>query len=55
MGTLFSYPRHPQVGDKFSYVIVKDIAEPGAFDEAVKGVDTVAHTASPFHVCTLSS
>ncbi|KAF8608519.1 NAD(P)-binding protein [Ceratobasidium sp. AG-I] len=36
-------------GDKFEYVIVKDIAEDGAFDEAVKGVDAVAHTASPFH------
>lgn len=36
-------------GDKFEYVIVKDIAEDGAFDDAVKGVDAVAHTASPFH------
>ncbi|KAG8747006.1 methylglyoxal reductase (NADPH-dependent) gre2 [Ceratobasidium sp. 414] len=35
--------------DKFSYVIVGDIAQDGAFDEAVKGVDAVAHTASPFH------
>ncbi|WOO83831.1 Ketoreductase azaE [Vanrija pseudolonga] len=34
----------------FDYVIVKDIAEPGAFDEAVKGVVGVAHTASPFHL-----
>lgn len=24
--------------------------QPGAFDEAVKGVDAVAHTASPFHL-----
>ncbi|KAL7421067.1 low-affinity phosphate transporter [Cryptotrichosporon argae] len=31
----------------FEYVIVKDIAEAGAFDEAVKGVDGVAHVASP--------
>ncbi|GAB1519085.1 hypothetical protein RhiTH_002151 [Rhizoctonia solani] len=36
-------------GDKFQYVIVEDIAKEGAFDEAVKGVDAVAHTASPFH------
>ncbi|ELU41848.1 D-lactaldehyde dehydrogenase [Rhizoctonia solani AG-1 IA] len=39
-------------GDKFQYVIVEDIAkclQEGAFDEAVKGVDAVAHTASPFH------
>ncbi|BEI83003.1 hypothetical protein CcaverHIS002_0308710 [Cutaneotrichosporon cavernicola] len=33
----------------FEYVIVEDIAQPGAFDEAVKGVAGVAHTASPFH------
>ncbi|OCF75587.1 hypothetical protein I204_04444 [Kwoniella mangroviensis CBS 8886] len=32
---------------KFEYVIVGDIAKEGAFDEAVKGVDGVAHTASP--------
>ncbi|KZT38287.1 NAD(P)-binding protein [Sistotremastrum suecicum HHB10207 ss-3] len=34
---------------KFEYVIVKDIEADGAFDEAVKGVDGVEHTASPFH------
>ncbi|RSH88695.1 methylglyoxal reductase (NADPH-dependent) gre2 [Saitozyma podzolica] len=34
---------------KFEYAIVKDIAEDGAFDEAVKGVDAVAHMASPYH------
>jgi len=34
---------------KFEYVIVKDIGEDNAFDEAVKGVDAVAHMASPFH------
>jgi len=34
---------------KFDYVIVEDISAEGAFDEAVKGVDAVAHTASPFH------
>lgn len=55
-------------GDKFEYVIVKDIAKvrfvgsihdvqeadfgdikEGAFDDAVKGVDAIEHTASPFH------
>ncbi|ORY35474.1 dihydrokaempferol 4-reductase [Naematelia encephala] len=36
-------------GDSFEYVIVKDIGEDGAFDEAVKGVDAVAHMASPYH------
>ncbi|ANB11092.1 carbonyl reductase (NADPH-dependent) [Sugiyamaella lignohabitans] len=44
---------HPKVSkDKLSYVIVEDIAQPGAFDEAVKsepGFDAVIHTASPFH------
>lgn len=41
------------MGDKFSYVIVEDIAAPNAFDEAVQGVDAVAHTASPFHASYL--
>ncbi|KIW04941.1 uncharacterized protein PV09_04106 [Verruconis gallopava] len=31
-----------------SLVIVKDIATPGAFSEAVKGVDGIFHVASPF-------
>ncbi|BGP03186.1 putative uncharacterized oxidoreductase [Rhodotorula toruloides] len=35
--------------DKFEFVIVEDVEAPGAFDEAVKGVDAVVHTASPFH------
>lgn len=26
------------------------LCQDGAFDEAVKGVDAVAHTASPFHM-----
>ncbi|OCF42692.1 dihydrokaempferol 4-reductase [Kwoniella heveanensis CBS 569] len=34
---------------EFEYVIVEDIAQDGAFDEAVKGVNGVAHMASPFH------
>jgi nucleoside-diphosphate-sugar epimerase len=37
-------------GDRFEVVIVVDIAEDGAFDEAVKGVDAIEHTASPFHL-----
>ena len=39
-------------GKRLSYVIVKDIAQPGAFDEAVKSdppFEAVLHTASPFH------
>lgn len=38
--------------DNFSYEVVKDIAEPGAFDEALKKhpeVTIFLHTASPFH------
>ncbi|KAI3603727.1 d-lactaldehyde dehydrogenase [Moniliophthora roreri] len=35
---------------KFDFVIVEDISKPGAFDEAVKGVDAVQHIASPFHL-----
>ncbi|KAK9360979.1 hypothetical protein V1504DRAFT_406804 [Lipomyces starkeyi] len=34
---------------KLSFVIVEDIAVPNAFDEAVKDVDVIVHTASPFH------
>ncbi|KAG8993541.1 methylglyoxal reductase (NADPH-dependent) gre2 [Tulasnella sp. 427] len=37
-------------GDRFTYVIVEDIAKEGAFDKAVVGVDAVQHTASPFHL-----
>jgi nucleoside-diphosphate-sugar epimerase len=33
---------------KLTLAIVPDITTPGAFDEAVKGVDGVIHTASPF-------
>ncbi|KAG7439978.1 NAD(P)-binding protein [Guyanagaster necrorhizus] len=37
-------------GDKIEVVVVEDITTEGAFDEAVKGVDAIAHTASPFHL-----
>lgn len=44
---------HPGVPKtKLSYVLVKDIAQEGAFDEAVKSdppFEAVIHTASPFH------
>ncbi|KAJ8103048.1 hypothetical protein POJ06DRAFT_181624, partial [Lipomyces tetrasporus] len=33
---------------KLSFAIVPDIALPGAFDDAVKDMDYVVHTASPF-------
>ncbi|TFY51471.1 hypothetical protein EVG20_g10988 [Dentipellis fragilis] len=35
-------------GDKLELVVLPDITEEGAFDEAVKGIDLVEHTASPF-------
>jgi len=34
---------------KWEFVIVEDVEQEGAFNEAVKGVDAVLHTASPFH------
>ncbi|KAJ7657233.1 D-lactaldehyde dehydrogenase [Mycena polygramma] len=34
-------------GDKFELAVVPDITQEGAFDEAVQGVDAIAHTASP--------
>ncbi|KZT50819.1 NAD(P)-binding protein [Calocera cornea HHB12733] len=34
-------------GAKFEYSIVEDISKEGAFDEALKGVDAVLHTATP--------
>ncbi|KAM0748085.1 NAD(P)-binding protein [Meredithblackwellia eburnea MCA 4105] len=37
------------IADKWEWVIVEDVEPEGAFDEAVKGVDGIAHTASPFH------
>jgi len=39
---------HPGYEEKISFAIVPDIAAAGALDEAVKGVDGVIHTASPF-------
>ncbi|KAJ7162509.1 NAD-P-binding protein [Mycena filopes] len=36
-------------GERFELVVVPDIAKDGAFDEAVRGVDAIEHTASPFH------
>ncbi|KIL60770.1 hypothetical protein M378DRAFT_130340 [Amanita muscaria Koide BX008] len=36
-------------GDKFEFVVVEDMTKEGAFDEAVKGIDAIQHTASPFH------
>ncbi|TFK38821.1 D-lactaldehyde dehydrogenase [Crucibulum laeve] len=35
--------------DKLEVIVVPDITKEDAFDEAVKGVDGIEHTASPFH------
>ncbi|GAB1313464.1 methylglyoxal reductase (NADPH-dependent) gre2 [Madurella fahalii] len=45
-----AYPSQAASGD-LTVVIVPDIAQPDAFDEAVKvpGLEVVLHTASPFH------
>lgn len=40
---------HPVAAVRTKWFIVKDAITDGAFDEAVKGVDIVVHTASPFH------
>ncbi|KAJ3786390.1 D-lactaldehyde dehydrogenase [Lentinula aff. detonsa] len=40
-------------GDKFGYVLVPDITKEGAFDDAVKCVDAIAHTASPVNFSTV--
>ncbi|SPQ20734.1 fb83974c-ddb9-48a4-a33d-28eb76c8fc16 [Thermothielavioides terrestris] len=37
----------PEYADKLSFVEVPDITVPGAFDDAAKGIDAVAHLASP--------
>jgi len=39
---------HQGAGDRLSFAIVPDISAQNAFDEAVKGVDGVIHTASPY-------
>ncbi|KAJ3854684.1 D-lactaldehyde dehydrogenase [Lentinula lateritia] len=37
-------------GNRFELIIVEDITKDGAFDEAIEGVDAIAHTASPFQL-----
>ncbi|CCM04249.1 uncharacterized protein FIBRA_06416 [Fibroporia radiculosa] len=39
-------------GDRFETTVVEDITKAGAFDEAVKGIDAVEHTASPVYIAT---
>ncbi|KAJ7902199.1 hypothetical protein B0H13DRAFT_2335734 [Mycena leptocephala] len=38
------------VGGAVQLVVVSDITQDGAFDEAVKGVDAIEHMASPVHL-----
>ncbi|KAI0641577.1 NAD-P-binding protein [Trametes meyenii] len=37
----------PDAVTRFKGIVVPDITAPGAFDEAIKGIDGVVHTASP--------
>ncbi|KAH8807423.1 hypothetical protein F5884DRAFT_703502 [Xylogone sp. PMI_703] len=39
---------HSKCADKLSFAIVEDMTKPGAFDEAVRGVEGVIHLQSPF-------
>ncbi|KGO41694.1 NAD-dependent epimerase/dehydratase [Penicillium expansum] len=39
-----------QFASQLSFAIVEDMGKPGAFDEAVKGVHGVIHTATPFQI-----
>jgi hypothetical protein len=48
----FLVDKFSSYGDRFELVVVEDITKDGAFDEAVKGVDVIAHTASPFNFKT---
>jgi nucleoside-diphosphate-sugar epimerase len=45
----FLVDKFANYGDRFELIAVEDITKDGAFDEAVRGVDAIAHTASPFH------
>ena len=36
--------------DRLELVVVEDLTKDGAFDEAVKDVDVIVHTASPCHM-----
>ncbi|GAA5899269.1 hypothetical protein JCM6882_009301 [Rhodosporidiobolus microsporus] len=40
--------KYPEYASQLSFALVPDLAADGAFDEAIKGVDAVAHIASPF-------
>ncbi|KAI8976324.1 NAD(P)-binding protein [Trametes punicea] len=46
--------KQPAVADRFEYVVVPNIVEEGAFDDAVKGVDAIIHGASPITTAQIS-
>jgi nucleoside-diphosphate-sugar epimerase len=45
----FLKEKFAEYGERLELVVVKDITKDDAFDDAVKGVDVIAHTASPCH------
>ncbi|KAJ3046283.1 methylglyoxal reductase (NADPH-dependent) gre2 [Rhizophlyctis rosea] len=45
----FLKKRWAKYGDKIEFVIVADLVKKEGFDEAIQGVDGIAHVASPFH------
>ena len=45
----FLNDKFARYGDRFELVVVEDITKDGAFDEAVKNIDAIAHTAFPFY------
>ncbi|KAI9338743.1 NAD(P)-binding protein [Obelidium mucronatum] len=46
---LKNHPENPNEANALEFAIVEDISIPGAFDQAVVGVDYILHVASPFH------
>ncbi|KAJ6615334.1 hypothetical protein B0H10DRAFT_2176844 [Mycena sp. CBHHK59/15] len=46
-GWIAKFPAHKA---RYQYAVVADIAAPGAFDDAVKGFNIIAHIASPVHL-----
>lgn len=42
------YPQHTEQG-QIDFVVIPDMQEDGAYDQAVRDVDIVFHTASPFN------
>ncbi|CAI7672290.1 unnamed protein product [Penicillium viridicatum] len=44
------YQSFSQYADQLTFAIVEDVSKPGAFDEAVQGVQGVIHTAAPFQI-----